>query len=91
MGEINAWDPTDDSNVDLYPEGMLGGELNDSGRAVQGALARWFRDTNGSIAASGSSNAYAITSNRTIAALVDNIVVCFTANHTNTGAYEYSL
>jgi hypothetical protein len=62
MGEVTAWSPTDNSNVDLYPENMPFGSVNDSGRAVQGAVARWFLDTNGSVVSSGSAGAYAITS-----------------------------
>jgi hypothetical protein len=54
-------------------------------------LARWFKDTNGSITASGSSNAYAITSNRTLGALVNNQVMAWTSNHANTGAATLNL
>ena len=91
MGEVNTWDPTDASNTDLWPEGMVGGTINNSGRAMQGAVARWFADTNGSIAAGGSSNAFTVTSNRTISALANNIVMAFTANHSITGAATLNL
>jgi hypothetical protein len=91
MGDIQGWSATDASNIDLFPENMTFGAVNDGGRAVQGAMARWFSDWNGSIVASGSSNAYAITSNRTISSLANNTVMWFRANHTNTGAATLNL
>ena len=60
--------------------------VNDGGRALEGMLARWFRDTNGSLAASGINNAYAVTANRVLSAYSDSLIVGFTPNHTNTGA-----
>src|SRR5690606_10368396 len=54
-------------------------------------LARWWRDNNGSLTASGSSNAFTVTSNRTIAQLYDDLTLCFTANHTITGACTLNL
>ena len=65
---------------------MLGSAINNAARALEGLLARWYEDTDGSITSSGSANAYAITSTRTIAALTNNTVMAFTANFTNTGA-----
>ncbi|HEY1244245.1 MAG TPA: hypothetical protein VGF29_05370 [Hyphomicrobiaceae bacterium] len=89
--EIQDLDPTDANNVGRWPEGMVGSSINDSGRAMEGYLARWFRDTNGSIAAAGSSNAFTVTSNRTIDALANNLLMTFTANHTITGAATLNL
>lgn len=91
MAEINDFDPTDANNVGRWPEDMLGGAINNAGRADEGILARWFRDWNYSIAASGSSNAFAITSNRTISSLANNTVMGFTANHAITGAATLNL
>src|SRR5687767_13807273 len=91
MGDVHTWSVTDASNIDLYPEHMTFGAVNDGGRAVQGAVARWFKDTNGSIDASGSSNAFSITSNRTITALADDLVMSFTANDTINGAATLNL
>lgn len=91
MAEIVDWDVTDANNVDLWPEGMLGGTINNSGRAMQGLLARWFKDTDGSLTASGSSNAFAVTSNRTISALTDGLRISFKANHSITGAATLNL
>jgi hypothetical protein len=70
---------------------MLGGQINNAGRAMEGYLARWFRDTNASIASSGSSNAYVVTSSRTITSLTDGLTMAFRANHANTGAATLNL
>ena len=86
MAEIFNLDPTDANNVGRFPENMQFRNVNDGGRALEGMLARWFRDTNGSLAASGSSNAYAVTANRVLSAYSDSLIVGFTPNHTNTGA-----
>ena len=86
-----TWTVTDASNIDCWPENMPFGDVNDSGRAVQGAIARWFKDWNGSIVASGSSNAFTITSNRTIASYANNDIMWWRANHTNTGAATLNL
>jgi len=91
MAEITDLDPVDANNTARFPEGMTFAAVNNAARALEGILARWFRDFNGSIASSGSSNAYTITSNRTIAALADNLVLAFTANHTNSGTSTLSL
>jgi hypothetical protein len=91
MGDIQDWSVTDASNIDLWPENMRGGQINDSGRAMQGVLARWFEDTNGSITASGSSNAFSATSKRTIGALSDALRISFKANHSITGSATLNL
>ena len=86
MAEINDLSVTDASNVGRWPENMPFGDVNNAGRADEGLLARWYKDTDSSITASGSSNAFTITSNRTIAAYFNNLVMAFTANHSITGA-----
>ena len=86
MAEINDLSVTDASNTGRWPENMPFGDVNDAGRADEGLLARWYKDTDSSITASGSSNAFTITSNRTIAAYFNNLVMAFTANHSITGA-----
>lgn len=91
MAELDDFDPTDDNNTERWPENMQFSAVNDAGRADEGILARWWRDNNGSLAASGSSNAFTVTSNRTIAQLYDDLTLCFTANHTITGACTLNL
>ena len=86
MAEINDLSVTDASNTGRWPENMPFGDVNNAGRADEGLLARWYKDTDSSITASGSSNAFTITCNSTIAAYFNNLVMAFTANHSITGA-----
>ena len=48
MSDIRNWSATDASNTatppDGFPEGMQAGKLNDSGRAVMGAVRRFAED-----------------------------------------------
>lgn len=91
MAEITDLVVIDDNNTGRWPENMAFSAVNNAGRADEGILARWFKDTNGSLAASGSSNAFTVTSNRTISSLVDGIVLTFKANHNITGAATLNL
>lgn len=91
MAEIDDFEPNDADNTGRWPENMQFSAVNDAGRADEGIIARWWRDNNGSLAASGSSNAFTVTSNRTIAQLYDDLTLCFTANHTITGACTLNL
>lgn len=86
MAEVSDLDIVDANNTARFPEGMLGSAINNAARALEGMIARWYEDTDGSITSTGSSNAYAVTSTRTIAALTNNTVMAFTANFSNTGA-----
>ena len=91
MVDIQDLAVIDASNTGRWPENMVFSAVNDAGRADEGLLARWYKDLDSSVTASGSPNAYAVTSNRTISALVNNTVMCFTANFTNTGAATLNL
>ena len=51
--EITDLKITDASNTDRWPEGMSPSAVNNAGRALEGILARWFEDTNGSIISTG--------------------------------------
>jgi microcystin-dependent protein len=86
MAEISNLDPIDVNNIGRFPENMQFRNVNDGGRALEGLLARWFKDTNCSLTASGTNNAYAVTANRVLSAYSDSLIVGFTPNHTNTGA-----
>jgi hypothetical protein len=86
VAEIFDLEIVDASNTTRWPEGMLGSAINNAGRALEGLLARWYEDTDGSLTSGGSANAYTLTSKRTIAALTNNTVMVFTANFANTGA-----
>lgn len=67
MSTLNDWNTTDANNnatpPDGWPENMDYNQVNDTGRAVQGTLARFFNDINGSLAAAGLVNAYTLTLN----------------------------
>lgn len=91
MAEINDLSTTDANNNGAaanagFPEGMPPSDVNDAARALEGMLARWHKDTNGSLVATGSSNAYAVAANRTISAYYDGLHIVFEANHQNSGA-----
>ena len=64
---------------------MAPGDVNDGARALEGILARWQKDTNGSLVSAGSSNAYTLAINSSDT-LYDGQVFVFDANHANTGA-----
>lgn len=86
MAEVDDLEVVDDDNIDRFPEGMLGSEVNDSARALEGILARWHKDTNGSLVTTGSSNAYTVSPNRTISTYYDGLMIVAEINHDNTGA-----
>lgn len=90
MSDIHTYSTTDASNNSAapagFPEGQAPSTLNDCGRAVQGALARWYQDQNGSLTSTGSSNAYVLAANQTLTDLTDCPLIVFRANHANTGA-----
>ena len=90
MSDIHAYSTTDGSNNSAapngFPEGQAPSTLNDCGRAVQGALARWYQDQNGTLNSTGSSSAYILAGNQTYAALSDIGLIVFKANHASTGA-----
>ena len=85
MAEIDDLNVTDASNTARFPEGMSPATVNDSARALEGLIARWYQDTNCSTASAGSSNAYTLSINSTDT-LYDGQVLGFEANHSNTGA-----
>lgn len=90
MSEIQSWSATASSNnsasPDGWPESMAPSGINNSARENMAALARWYKDSNGSLASGGSSNAYTLTPNRTISAYAAGVDFLFIANHANTGA-----
>lgn len=52
--EISDLNTTDASNTARWPESMAPSAVNNSARAMEGYLARWFKDWNGSLATGGS-------------------------------------
>ncbi len=88
MSEIQSWSATAASNnsasPDGWPESMAPSGINNSARENMAALARWYKDSNGSLTSGGSSNAYTLTPNRTLAAYGAGVDFVFAANHANT-------
>ena len=68
-----------------WSEGQPPSQVNDSGRAMMAAVARWVADNDGSLTLAGAANVYTLTTNSTYA-LTKNFVVRFKANVSNTGA-----
>lgn len=60
--------------------------INNSARENMAALRRLYGDWNGALTSGGSSNAYTLSPNRTIAAYAAGVNFTFLANHANTGA-----
>lgn len=90
-GEFYDWSLTAASNSNSdstvnWAEGQLPSTVNGSARAMMAAIASWRDDINGSLTTAGSSNAYTLTANVGFTALATGLMVCFKANHTNTGA-----
>lgn len=91
MAELHDLDVTDANNngpaVDAgFAEGMEPGDVNDASRALEGMLARWLADNDGSLQSNGSGNNFTLAPNRTITAYFDGLDFLFTANHTITDA-----
>lgn len=89
MAEISSLSTTDASNTTRFSEGQTFSSVNDGMRAVEGYLARFYKDIFGGLASTGSSNAYALAINRTdfdLTAAFDGYILGFIANHASTGA-----
>lgn len=84
--DIRDYSTTAASNTADFPESMAPSAVNDSARKVQADIAKLITDIRGTIATTGSSNAYAIALATTPASLGDGLFFSFTANHTNTAA-----
>ena len=86
MAEINDLEIVDANNTARFPEGQVISSYNDGARALEGIVARWHKDTNGSLASTGSANAYAVSANRALTAYYDGLTITFEANFTNTAS-----
>ncbi len=92
MPELSAstYSETDSSNSSAspngWPEGMPPGGVNDSDRALAGAVKRFWGRIQGKYASSAGSNNYAITPDVALAAYVTGERYSFRADFTNTGS-----
>lgn len=83
--------PTDNDNVERFPEGMLAQQVNDGARKLEGLLARGFRDGTPYATSSGTSAAYAVTPARTITSLSATTVQMFRAHATCSAGATFNL
>lgn len=94
MAEINDWEPQEQNNQDAppngFPEGMEYSDVNNSAREVMAVLARFYRDENGSLTATGI-NDLTFTTNAAYPLLYQGLRIGFRATNTNTGAMTIQL
>ena len=90
MSNVAAWSVTAGLNTssppDGWPEGMQRSAVNDAAREMQAALARWFKDSTGSLVSAGGPTAYTLTTNCGYTSANDIPLLAFRINVTNTGA-----
>lgn len=92
MPELSSasFSETDGSNNSAspngFPEGMAPSGVNDSARAVMGALKRFWDRINGAYASAGAANAYTLTPTVALGAYVTGERYSFRASFTNSGA-----
>lgn len=85
MSEVEDLNTTDSNNTERFSEGQTFSSLNNGARALEGMIARWYADTNGSIVSSGT-DTITLSAARTISAYAQGQVFIFEAGGTNTGA-----
>jgi len=80
VAELADLEPIDSDNTARFPEGQLVPTFNNGARALEGILARWLADTNGTIVSTGSAPSYAIATASSYVSLVDGLVVVWRAH-----------
>ncbi|MCV0371711.1 hypothetical protein [Filomicrobium sp.] len=85
------WSKTASDNDDAdttvnWREGQGPSTINNSGRAMMAAAAKYRDDVSGMIETGGSATAYTVASNQNLTTLTDGFMVAFHAHATNTGA-----
>ena len=73
MAEINDLEVVDGNNTARFPEGQAPSTVNDGARALEGIVARWHKDTNGSLTTTGTGSAYALTANQALTAYYNGL------------------
>lgn len=91
MAALNDWNVVDANNNATPPDGwpeftMQYSEVNDTGRAVQGTVRRFWGDSNGSLNAGGVADAYTLTLNEAYSAYFDGMWFACQIPSSNTGA-----
>ena len=89
MSNVSQWNVAAASNnsapPDGFPEGMAPSAVNDAAREIMAAVARQYKDSQGSLTTGGTGNDYTLTTNNAHAALADQGLIVFRANRANTG------
>lgn len=88
---IQDWSTTaadnDDADATInWAEGQDPSTVNNSARAMMKAIADWRNIIGGAVTSGGSSNAYTLTTQLSLSASTNGLLLSFEANHTNTGA-----
>lgn len=83
MAEIKDLSATDANNTARFPEFMAPSAVNNAARALEGIIARWYKDTNASIVTSGTLPAYAVSLNENLVAYYDGLVIGAEIHDTN--------
>jgi len=91
MSNVSQWSASTPSSNNAaspngFPEGMPPSGVNDSAREVMSAVARWYRDAQGSLVTTGTGAAYVLASNSSHASLAAQSVFAFRIHTANTGA-----
>lgn len=86
MAEISDLNVLDSNNTGRWPDGMAVSSVNDAGRAVEGLIARHYRDVSYLNTSSGTGAAYTLTPYRSVPSLASGLVVTFLAHIANPGA-----
>ena len=84
-------DVTDSSNTTRFPEGMAPSAVNNGVRALEGMLARYLKDSNGSVAVAGTDTYTATINADTGFALYDGFIFAGDFANANTGAATINL
>lgn len=85
----SSWNPNDESNTGVAPDGVQGGYAPSTVapilRTIRGATKRFYEQINPIYTSTGSANAYVLTYPIAPDKLTKGIQYAFWANHTNTG------
>jgi len=91
MAELVDLNVTDASNTTRFPEGQAPSTLNNGARALEGMIARFHKDMNGSVAVAGTDTYTATINADSGAALYDGLLFCGDFANANTGAATINL
>jgi hypothetical protein len=91
MADLNDWNVTAANNNSAPPNGWPEGtmqysEVNDTGREGMAVMARYFKDTNGSLTTTGAANAYLLTLNAGYTSYFAGMTFTVKIHADNTGA-----